>query len=267
MTGTFLLLPPRPPKPRRTGLTHVLDKGLTVPAVAAILAAVGEEVDVWKFGWGSAYVDRGLDDKLALLREHGVTACVGGTLMEIAWYQGRVEAYLDWAGEHGLPAVEVSRGVVDMTIDDKRELIKLAAQSFVVFAETGMKDPRRMMSARRWREEITEDLEAGATWVVTEGRESGTVGVYDGAGSPRQDIVDAVVEAAGVDRVLFEAPRKDQQAWLVNRFGPEVNLANVAPDDLLPVATLRLGLRADTVALSTTLRSAEGGTLRSASRP
>jgi phosphosulfolactate synthase len=250
VTASFLTLPPRPAKPRACGLTHVLDKGLTVDAAAATLRSIGTEIDVWKFGWGTAYIDTGLPAKLALLRAHDVMSCLGGTLLEIAWSQDKVEECLAWAGSVGLDAVEVSRGVVDMPLDDKRGLIKLASRSFTVFAETGMKDPRRVMSARRWREEVTEDLGAGATWIVTEGRESGTVGLYDGNGSPRPDIIDAVVDAAGTDRVVFEAPRKDQQAWLVNRMGPDVNLANVAPDDVLPVTTLRLGLRADTAALA-----------------
>jgi phosphosulfolactate synthase len=226
---------------------------MTAGRVEELLGAVGGEIDVWKFGWGTAYIDPQLAAKLAALHRHDVMSCLGGTLLELAWSQGTSQECLEWAGEVGFQAVEVSRGVVDMTLDDKRELIKRAAHSFMVFAETGMKDARRVMPARQWREEITEDLAAGATWIVTEGRESGTVGVYDGTGSPRPDIIDAAVEAAGVERVVFEAPRKDQQAWLINRFGGEVNIANVAPDDVLPLTTLRLGLRADT-ALSEALR-------------
>jgi phosphosulfolactate synthase len=137
-----------------------------------------------------------------------------------------------------------------MPLDDKRELVKKAAESFTVLAETGVKDARVVLPARQWRDEIAEDVAAGATWVITEGRESGTVGVYDGSGAPRPDIIDAAVDAAGLDRVLFEAPRKDQQAWLINRFGPQVNLANIAPDEVLALTTLRLGLRADTATLT-----------------
>jgi phosphosulfolactate synthase len=132
-----------------------------------------------------------------------------------------------------------------MPLDEKRELIKVASESFVVFAETGAKDANVVLSADEWRHEIADDLAAGATWVVTEGRESGTVGIYDGAGRPNLDIIEAAIDAAGIDRVLFEAPRKDQQAWLINRYGPDVSLANIAPDDVLPMTTLRLGLRAD----------------------
>ncbi len=232
------------------GRTHVLDKGLAPDVVAGVLELTGEHVDVWKFGWGTAYLDHGLDRKLRLLRAHDVISCLGGTLLEIAWAQGRADECLAWAERAGLDAVEVSRGVVEMALDDKRELIKKASQAFTVFAETGRKDPRGALSAGQWREEIAEDLAAGAAWVITEGRESGTVGIYDGSGLPRQDIIDAAVSAAGAERVMFEAPRLAQQAWLINRFGPGVNLANIAPDDLLPLATLRLGLRADTAALS-----------------
>ncbi|MGW4472726.1 phosphosulfolactate synthase [Nonomuraea sp. NPDC004354] len=238
--------------PTVAGRTHVLDRGLAPDAVAGLLEFTGEHVDVWKFGWGIAYLDRGLDRKLRLLREHRVVSCLGGTLLEIAWAQGRAEECLAWAERAGLDAVEVSRGVVEMSLDDKRELIKTACQAFTVFAETGRKDAGAAASAAEWQEEIAEDLAAGATWVITEGRESGTVGIYDGSGRPRQDIVEAAVGAAGVDRVMFEAPRMAQQAWLINRFGPGVNLANIAPDDVLPLATLRRGLRADTAALSVT---------------
>jgi phosphosulfolactate synthase len=247
---SFLTLPARSAKPRVTGLTHVLDKGLTLRQTAELVDAVGEHLDVWKFGWGTAYLDRRVEQKLELLAGAGILACLGGTLLELAWSQDRATQCLEWAAGLGFRAVEVSRGVAPMTLDDKRELVKLAAHQFEVFAETGAKDPGVVLPPRLWREEITEDLAAGARWVITEGRESGTVGVYDGAGSPRPDIVDAAVAAAGVETVLFEAPRKDQQAWMINRFGPEVNLANIAPDDVLPLTTLRLGLRADTAHLT-----------------
>jgi phosphosulfolactate synthase len=247
---TFLSLPERPGKPRESGLTHVLDKGMTAAATAGLLEIVGDQIDVWKFGWGTAYIDRGLERKIDHLRACDITCCLGGTLLEIAWSQGRAEECLAWAESSGFDAVEVSRGVAPMPLDDKRELVKRASERFLVLAETGAKDARVVMPARQWRDEITDDLAAGAKWIITEGRESGTVGIYDGSGRPRLDIIDAAVDAAGLDRVLFEAPRKDQQAWLINRFGPHVNLANIAPDEVLPLTTLRLGLRADTAALT-----------------
>jgi phosphosulfolactate synthase len=249
--GSFVLsLPSREVKPRGAGLTHVLDKGLTPECTAELLDVRGPDIDVWKFGWGTAYLDPGLERKIATLRAHGVESCLGGTLLEIAWSQGKAAECLAWAADAGFSAVEVSRGVADMPLDAKRELVKRAAETFLVLAETGVKDPRLVLPAQYWREEIEEDLAAGATWIIAEGRESGTVGLYDGSGRPRPDIIDAALAAAGLERLLFEAPRKDQQAWFIGQFGSDVNLGNIAPDDVLPLTTLRLGLRADTAHLS-----------------
>lgn len=243
---SFLTLPERTAKPRRRGITHVLDKGLPVAEVEALLAVCGDYVDVWKLGWGTAYLDPGLADKLAILDRHGVLACTGGTLLEVAWQQGVAPAYFDWAAEIGFPCVEVSCGVATMAAGAKAELIEAAAERFIVLAEIGSKDPLTAAVPQTWAAEATADLESGATWVVTEGRESGTVGLFAADGQIRPEVVDAVVAAIGVGTTVFEAPQKEQQAWLIRRFGPDVNLANVAPADALGLEALRLGLRADT---------------------
>lgn len=250
VTPTFLTLPERSAKPRTVGLTHVLDKGLTVESARSVLGTAAPYMDVWKFGWGTAYVDVGLPEKLELLRAHGVRSCLGGTLLEISWAQGRAEDCLDWAAEAGFDCVEISRGVAPMTLADKHGLLRLAAQRFVVLSEVGSKDPARALTADQWTREVADDLAAGARWVITEGRESGTVGIYREDGSVREDIVAAAVRGGGVDRLLFEAPRKDQQAWLVRAFGPDVNLANIPADQVVALETLRLGLRADTCDLT-----------------
>jgi phosphosulfolactate synthase len=251
MSPDFLSLPARPAKPRSRGVTHVLDKGLPAPQTEALLAAAGEFVDVWKFGWGTAYLDRELTAKLALLAAHGVRACLGGTLLEIAWSQGRVEECLGWAAEAGVPLVEVSRGLMPIPLADKARLIERAARSFTVLTEVGAKHPGRQLDLGEWKSEVTDDLAAGAWLVVTEGRESGTVGTYDASGAVIEEVVDAVVGVAGHERILFEAPRRDQQAWCINRFGPDVNLGNIALGDVVSVETLRLGLRADTAVIPT----------------
>jgi phosphosulfolactate synthase len=243
---SFLNLPQRTAKPRRRGITHVLDKGLPVAEVAPLLGVCGAYVDVWKLGWGTAYLDPGLPEKLKVLDGHGVLACAGGTLLEVAWQQAAVEPYLDWAAEVGFPCVEVSCGVAPMSAEDKRGLVEAAADRFIVLAEIGAKDPTAEVSAAVWAADAAADLAAGATWVVTEGRESGTVGLFDPTGEVRSDVVDAVIESVGVGTTVFEAPRKEQQAWLIRRFGPDVNLANVAPSEALGLEALRLGLRADT---------------------
>ena len=202
--------------------------------------------DIGKVRLLTAQEEVDLAKKIELLRSRGVTACLGGTLLEIAWAQGKSDACLDWASKVGFEGVEVSRGTVPMGTDEKQELIAVAAQRFTVFAETGYKSADRILLAAEWHQEIMGDLGAGARFIVAEGRESGTVGVYDADGTPRPDIIEAAIRGAGLARTFFEAPRKDQQAWFINMHGPDVNLGNVAPDDLLPLQTLRLGLRADT---------------------
>ncbi|GAA2566832.1 phosphosulfolactate synthase [Pseudonocardia hydrocarbonoxydans] len=245
---SFLDLPARAAKPRSTGLTHVLDPGVPPGAAADLLASAAAHVDIWKVGWGTAYVDAALPAKLELLAGHGVPACLGGTLLEIAFAQGRARECLAWAHDAGFAMVEVSRGTVDMTPAEKRALIGSAVGRFTVLAEVGAKSPGEQLAARTWPAEARADLDAGASLVVTEGRQSGTVGTFDAAGRVRPDVVEAVAAAVGVHRVVFEAPRSAQQAWFVRRFGPDVNLGNVALSDVLSVETLRLGLRSDTAA-------------------
>lgn len=243
----FLTVPHREAKPRRSGLTHVIDAGLATATVAGRLDTVAAYIDVWKFGSGTAYLDRCLSEKVDLLRRADVLPCLGGTLLEIAWAQGVADACLDWAADAGLTAVEVSRGLVPMAAEQKWELIRRArAAGFEVMAEVGAKDPTTTMPPAEWAAEALGDLAAGARWVVVEGRESGTVGIYLPDGSVRVDVVDAVVGTVGAEALIFEAPRKDQQAWFISRFGPDVNLGNISADAVLPLETLRRGLRADT---------------------
>lgn len=247
----FLDLPRRAQRPRTVGITHVIDAGIGRGALADVLASAGRHLDIWKIGWGTGYVDAALGAKVALLRGAGVAVCLGGTLLEIAWSQGREEECLAWAATSGFTHVEVSRGTVAMSPAEKAALIGRATRDFAVLAEVGSKAPGETDAARRWPAECRADLEAGAALVVTEGRQSGTVGTFDERGRVRLDVIEAVVAAVGVERVVFEAPLAAQQAWFVRRFGPDVNLGNVAPGDVLSTETLRLGLRSDTAAPGT----------------
>lgn len=228
----------------------MIDKGLPVVALASHLATAGAFIDLWKFGWGTAYLDPALPAKMAILDEGQVRACTGGTLLEVAWSQDKVVEFLGWARHSGFPCIEVSRGAVPMPLDEKQDLIRLASTVFCVFSEVGAKDPGAESSPEQWADEVAADLAAGSSRVILEGRESGTVGLYRPDGSVRTDMVDAVVGSADLARLVFEAPRKDQQAWFINRFGSEVNLANVALSDTLGLEALRLGLRGDTVGLN-----------------
>jgi phosphosulfolactate synthase len=224
----------------------VIDAGLPLPDVRAILDSAAPHIDVWKFGWGSAYIDAALDAKLRLLGRHGVIGCPGGTLLELAALQGRAEACLDWAAACGFTQVEVSDGLGLLGEDAKTALIRRAAARFRVVSEVGMKDPGSVLTPATWVELARADLEAGASAVLTEGRESGMVGLYAADGSVRGEVVDALLEEIGADHLIFEAPHRHQQAWLIRRIGSDVNLANVAPREAAGLEALRLGLRADT---------------------
>jgi phosphosulfolactate synthase len=242
----FLDLPLRPGKPRRTGITHVLDRGLPLAQASDLLEQNGGYVDVWKLGWGIAYLDPQLTAKLDLLARHRVLASPGGTLLEIAWAQGRAPEFLDWAADCGFPCVEVSAGTVPMEDAAKRDLIAAAAERFIVLAEVGSKHAAVQLTPEQWAQAAAGDLAAGATWILAEGRASGTVGIYEASGDVRREVVKALAATVGSDCVVFEAPREAQQAWFVRRFGPDVNLANVPPDGALGLETFRLSLRADT---------------------
>ena len=234
-------------KPRSAGLTHVIDTGVPLEQARALLEGAGEHLDIWKFGFGTSYLDPTAAKKVRLLTESGIEACPGGTLLEVAWLESKTEECLAWARDMGFGYIEVSNGASKMSTVEKRRLIEAARADFTVIAEVGSKDPKDAVSAQAWADEMVGDLAAGASWGITEGRESGTVGLYTADGSVRWPVVDAVVGAVGTDKVIFEAPRKDQQAALIRRFGPNVNLGNVGPFDVLGLEALRRGLRSDTL--------------------
>jgi phosphosulfolactate synthase len=240
-------LPARSRKPRLTGLTHVIDPGLTRLEAEGLMELAAPHVDVVRLGWGSALVTGALEAKLAVYREHDVAPMLGGTLTELAWRHGRVGALTEALQRLGIGHVEVSEGTLDLPPGDKRRLIGELAQEFVVFAEVGSKDGRLAPSGELWIRQAAEALDAGAQAIVCEGRVSGDAGLYWPDGSIRDELVEALVGAAGIERLIFEAPRRSQQAWLVRHFGPDVNLGNVLPHDLIAVESLRLGLRSDTL--------------------
>jgi phosphosulfolactate synthase len=245
----FLDLPERSTKPREAGLTHVLDRGLAVREVDDLIEVAGDAVDLVKLGWGTALATGNLRDKLARYRAHGIPVVLGGTLTELAIRQGRVEALIAFLEEHEIDHVEVSDGTIDLDHEDKLALIRRLARSYRVLSEVGSKDDERIMAPYRWVEQIETELEAGAWKVIAEARESGTAGIFRPDGEVRMGLIDEIAHAIPPERVLFEAPQKDQQVWFLRRFGSEVNLGNIAPGDVLSLETLRRGLRSDTVGL------------------
>jgi phosphosulfolactate synthase len=227
------------------GLTHVIDKGLGPRAWEDVLETCGDYISIVKLGWGTAYVTPNLERKLAVLKDKPVV--IGGTFFEAAVVQGKVDEYKTWVTELGLGHVEISDGVIDLPRERKLELIADFARDFTVLSEVGSKDAEVVYAPYQWVEWIKEELDAGAWKVITEGRESGSSGIYRPSGEMRTGLVDEIAHEIAVDQLVFEAPTKGSQAWFVNRFGPSVNLGNVPPEEVIPLETLRLGLRADTL--------------------
>jgi phosphosulfolactate synthase len=230
---------------RNGGLTHVLDKGLGPRAWEDVLETAGDYIDVVKLGWGTAYVTPNLRKKLDVLRDKRVV--IGGTFFEAVWARGKVEEYKRWLGELGLTHVEISDGAVDMPREEKLELISDFARDFTVLSEVGSKDSEVVYAPYEWVVWIKEEREAGAWKVITEAREGGTAGIFRPTGEMRTGLIDEIVHDVAVDDLIFEAPAKSAQAWFVKHFGPGVNLGNIPPDEVIPLETLRLGLRADTL--------------------
>jgi phosphosulfolactate synthase len=232
-------------EPRNGGLTHVLDKGLGPRAWDDVLETSGQYIDVVKLGWGTAYVTPNLARKLEVLRDKRVV--IGGTFFEAVWARGKVDEYKRWLGELGLTHVEISDGAVEMPRDEKLELIADLARDFTVLSEVGSKDSAVEFSSDEWTSWLREELDAGAWKVITEARESGSSGIFTKGGEMRTALIADIGAAVDLDDVIFEAPTKAAQAWFVKEFGPTVNLGNIPPDEVIPLETLRLGLRADTL--------------------
>lgn len=247
--GNFPLpnLPQRTQKPRREGITMVMDKGLGPHAVEDLLAVAAPYIDFIKLGWTTAFVSGALDAKLRLYREAGVEPYFGGTLWEAHFIRNAESQFYKLLEQYDMRIVEVSDGSVEVPHEEKLQWIQHFRQmGYVVLSEVGSKDAKKVLPPFRWLELIQAELEAGSSWVIAEARESGTVGIYRATGEVREDLVEEVVHAIPYERLIFEAPQRSQQAWLIRRFGTNVNLGNIAPDDILSVETMRLGLRGDT---------------------
>jgi phosphosulfolactate synthase len=230
---------------RNGGLTHVIDKGLGPRGWEDVLATSGSHIDIVKLGWGTAYVTDNLRQKLDVLR--GKPVVLGGTFFEVVYARGRLEEYKRWLSDLGLTHVEISDGTIEIPRERKLGLIAEFSREFTVLSEVGSKDSSVEYSAEEWTQWLREELDAGAWKVITEAREGGTAGIFDAGGGMRTELIGEIAHAVGIDDIVFEAPTKAAQAWFVKQFGPEVNLGNIPPDEVIPLETLRLGLRGDTL--------------------
>jgi phosphosulfolactate synthase len=228
-----------------SGLTHVIDKGLGPRGWEDVLEVAGEHISIVKLGWGTAAVTGNLRRKLDVLREKPVV--IGGTFFEVVYVKDQLEQYKSWLRELGLTHVEISDGTIEIPRERKLELIAEFARDFTVLSEVGSKDSSVEPRPEEWKLWLREELDAGAWKVITEAREGGTAGIFDSAGGMRTELIGEIAEAVGTEHVVFEAPSKAAQTWFIKQFGPSVNLGNIPPDEVIPLETLRRGLRGDTL--------------------
>ncbi len=236
-------------KPRKLGITMVIDPGLSTGVFTDVVSSHSDYIDLVKFGWGTALVTTDLTRKVEVLREADVGFYFGGTLFEHYLWTGRLSEFVDLVHQTGATCIEVSNGTIPLPQHAKAGYVNLLAGEFAVFSEVGFKDPARSaeLSPADWVDAIREDLAAGASLVVTETRESGKAGIATPDGKLRRDVMDAVLAEVDPASLMFEAPTKDLQVELIQSVGPDVNLGNIAAHDILGLETLRLGLRGDTL--------------------
>ena len=246
----FLELPQRSAKPREQGITHVLDRGLSVAEIDGMVEVAGPAIDIVKLGWGTAVATGNLESKLERYRHYGIPVVLGGTLTEVAISQDRLERLIGWVRELGLAHFEISDGTIALEHGRKLELIARLAKEFTVLSEVGSKDDTGAITPPyQWVEQMRSELEAGAWKVIAEGREAGTAGIFRPTGEVREGLIGEIVHEIDPTTILFDAPNKHQQVWFLRRFGSDVNLSNIAANDVLGVETLRLGLRSDTLGI------------------
>lgn len=237
-------------KPRSVGLTNVIDKGLSVEAARSLASDASPYIDLVKLGWCTSLVTPRLAEKIAIYEANDIDVCVGGTMFEVAYTQGKLDELIAWYKDLGLKSAEISNGSVTIGATDKARCIEMFAKHFKVYSEVGDKDQAAVVSPVKWQREIDSDLQAGAAYVILEGRESASAGMYRPNGEMRVGLLDEILEKTPLRKLIFEAPTKSSQAQLIRMLGSNVNLANVPPEEVIALETLRLGLRSDTIQLS-----------------
>ncbi len=239
-------LPVRPSKPRKEGITMVIDKGMSIRETEDFLAVSSEFVDIVKLGWGTSVITPNLKDKIAVFNNHQIPVYFGGTLFEIFFVRNQLDDYCRILDTFGITALEVSNGSMDIELDRKCEVIHRLSKHFTVYSEVGSKDANKIIAPYMWVEMMQAELNAGATKVIAEARETGTVGMFHADGGIRSDLIDEILHYVAPGDILWEAPQKSQQVWFIKLLGYNVNLGNIPPQEALPLETLRLGLRGDT---------------------
>ena len=239
-------IPERDSKPRKHGLTMVMDKGLSINQARDLIEIAGPYVDVVKFGFGTSFVTPNLKDKLKVYKDAGIAVYFGGTLFEAFAIRNEMETYESIIKEYDLEYVEVSDGSIDIDHKEKCAYITRLAKQVTVLSEVGSKDATNIMAPYKWIELMQAEIDAGSSYVIGEARESGTVGIYRSTGEVRQGLVQEILTKIPEEKIIWEAPLKAQQLYFLELVGANVNLGNIAPSEVIPLEAMRIGLRGDT---------------------
>jgi phosphosulfolactate synthase len=246
MRNIIPFLPERPAKPRDYGLTMVMDKGLSIREAEDFMSVGSEYTDFVKLGFGTSLITPGFEKKIRIYKKAGVVPYFGGTLFEAFIIRDMFSEYVEFLDKHEIELVEVSDGSYDIEHSRKLGYIKALAKRGTVISEVGSKKKEVVYTPDEWVAMMKAELDAGSVKVIAEARESGTTGIYNEDGSINNLIISAISEQVKLENVLWEAPLKSQQAWFIKHFGANVNLGNIAPNEIIPLESLRLGLRGDT---------------------
>jgi phosphosulfolactate synthase len=238
-------LPDRTPKPRNSGLTMVMDKGLCLQEVENFLENGTHYTDLIKLGFGTSVFTNKLQDKINIYKSANIPVYLGGTLFEAYVVRNQFDDYVKLIEKLGITHIEVSDGSLDMNHDIKCNYIHTLSKNFTVLSEVGSKDAEKIIPPYEWIEQMETELQAGAWKVIGEARESGTVGIFRGTGEVRSGLIAEIIRKIPLSDVIWEAPQKEQQVWFIKLYGSNVNLGNIAPNEIIPLETLRMGLRGD----------------------
>lgn len=239
-------MPDRPAKPRQSGLTMVMDKGLSIREAEDFMSVGSEYTDYVKLGFGTSLITPGFEKKISIYKKAGAIPYFGGTLFEAFIVRNMFQEFVELLDKHEIDLVEVSDGSYDIDHKLKLDYISRLAKRGTVISEVGSKKKDVVYSPEQWVAMMKSELNAGSVKVIAEARESGTTGIYNEDGSINNKIISGISEHVKLENVIWEAPLKSQQAWFIKHFGANVNLGNIAPNEIIPLETLRLGLRGDT---------------------
>ncbi|HVB02561.1 MAG TPA: phosphosulfolactate synthase [Chitinophagaceae bacterium] len=246
MNFNLTQIPERTGKPRKNGLTMVMDKGLSVAEAKNFLSAAAPHVDIVKLGFGTSYVTPNLREKIEVYQEFKIPIYFGGTLFEAFLIRNQFDDYIKVIQDYGIDYMEVSDGSITIPHAEKCGYIEKLSKYGVVLSEVGSKDATHIIPPYKWIEQMSAELAAGATYVIAEAREGGNVGIYRGSGEVREGLVNEILTKIPAEKIIWEAPQKDQQVYFLELLGCNANLGNLAPNEVIPLEAMRVGLRGDT---------------------